>query len=158
MRHCLCHIVFLLFVIGMGVSCRPRGVLSAGKMEQVLVALHKTDGVVYAKDFQYGHDAEVVRLYQAALDELGVTQAQFDSSLVWYTDHPQIFNKMYPKVVAQLEAELETIRQSTEDVAPAKSASCTRLSIDDLLSAYRYGLHHDLYSPPEPIPYYPFKQ
>lgn len=156
MRHCPCHIIFLFFVVVMGVSCRPNGVLSSGKMEQALLALHRTDGVVYAKNFQYGHDAEVVRLYQATLDELGITQAQFDSSLVWYTDHPQIFNKMYPKIVAQLEAELEVCRQLPDDLVSVKSTSRTLREIDDILSIYRYGLHHDLYLPPEPIPYYPF--
>ena len=36
-----------------------------------------------------------------------MTQSQFDSSLVWFTDNPQIFNKIYPKVVSRLQADMD---------------------------------------------------
>ena len=41
------------------------------------------------------------------LEKHGTTQAEFDSSLVWYTAHPQLFDKIYPKVIARLSAEEE---------------------------------------------------
>ena len=37
----------------------------------------------------------------------GVTQAQFDSCLAWYTAHPQLFDKIYPKVLKELDKERE---------------------------------------------------
>ena len=39
------------------------------------------------------------------LEKHGITQSQFDSSLVWYTAHPVFFDKIYPKVQAELKAE-----------------------------------------------------
>ena len=41
------------------------------------------------------------------LERHSVTQAEFDSSLVWYTAHPQLFDKIYPKVMADLQKEEE---------------------------------------------------
>ena len=52
-----------------------------------------------------------VSYYDAVLAEHGVTRAQFDSSLVWYTAHPQFFNKIYPKALKDLEAEEEAFNE-----------------------------------------------
>ena len=51
----------------------------------------------------------------------GVTQAQFDSSLVWYTDHPLLFNRVYPKVLDQLKAEQELYEQRTAEVVDLRA-------------------------------------
>ena len=72
-------------------------------MERVLYDLHHADGVLQAAGMNYAHDTELALYYQAVLDKHGITQAEFDSSLVWYTDNPQIFDKIYPRIVARLE-------------------------------------------------------
>jgi hypothetical protein len=56
----------------------------------------------------------VARYYKNVLDKHGITQAEFDSSLVWFTDNPQIFNKIYPKVIERLEADVEVEKQKRE--------------------------------------------
>lgn len=72
-------------------------------MEKVLYDLHRADGILQTAGMNHAHDTELALYYQAVLDRHGITQAQFDSSLVWYTDNPQIFNKIYPRVVTRLE-------------------------------------------------------
>ena len=86
-------------------GCRPRGVLSSREMRSVLHDLHRADAILQVAGYNYGHDEALAKYYQQVLEKHGLTQAQFDSSLVWYTDHPQRFDKIYPKVVADLEAE-----------------------------------------------------
>ena len=98
-------ICVLLCVVLMG--CRPHEVLSNKEMRAVLYDLHRMDGALQTVGYNYGHDEEMAAYYKSVLDRHGVTQAQFDSSLVWFTDNPQIFNKIYPKVVQQLKADLE---------------------------------------------------
>ena len=86
-------------------SCRPKGILHSGEMRDLLVDLHKTDAMIQIKGLKY-NDSEIKDIYYAqVLERHGVTQAQFDSSLVWYTAHPQFFNKIYPKVLKELERE-----------------------------------------------------
>jgi hypothetical protein len=80
-------------------------------MRDLLYDLHRADGAIQVAGYNYSHDEEVAGYYKNVLDKHGVTQAQFDSSLVWFTDNPQIFNKIYPKVVARLDAEYEAERQ-----------------------------------------------
>ena len=72
------------------VGCRPDGVLSNRGMRDLLYDLHRMDGALQTAGYNYGHNEEVAAYYQSVLDKHGVTQAQFDSSLVWFTDNPQI--------------------------------------------------------------------
>ena len=86
-------------------GCRPRYVLSSKQMRAVLHDLHRADAILQVAGYNYGNDEALAKYYQRVLDKHGITQAQFDSSLVWYTDHPQRFDKIYPRVVASLEEE-----------------------------------------------------
>ena len=96
------------------VGCRPRGVLSNREMRNVLYDLHRVDGALQVAGYNYSHDQELAGYYKNVLDKHGITQAQFDSSLVWYTNNPQIFNKIYPKILERLEADFEREKQFRE--------------------------------------------
>ena len=98
---CLISIVLCL------TSCRPKGILHSWEMREVLVDLHKTEALIQIAGIQHGHDEAQNIYYAQVLEKHGITQAQFDSSLVWYTAHPVFFDKIYPKVQAELKAEHE---------------------------------------------------
>ena len=101
------HIFILGLAIGILVlgSCRPRGVLSSSAMRSVLVDLHKADAMMQIAGLGL-QDREAKSIYYAqVLSKHGITQAQFDSSLVWYTAHPHLFDKIYPKVMTDLKEE-----------------------------------------------------
>ena len=114
MRGLRLKIVCVLLACVAMMGCRPRGVLSNREMRDVLYDLHKVDGALQVAGYSYGHSQEVAGYYKNVLDEHGITQAQFDSSLVWYTDNPQIFNKIYPKVIERLEEDYEREKQLRE--------------------------------------------
>ena len=95
-------------------GCRPRSVLSNREMRDVLYDMHRADAAIQVAGYNYAHDIEVAGYYKNVLDKYGITQAQFDSSLVWYTNNPQIFNKIYPKVLERLEADFECEKQLRE--------------------------------------------
>ena len=106
--------LFILCVLLAVVGCRPRGVLSNREMRNVLYDLHLADGALQVAGYHYGHDQELAAYYKNVLAKHGITQEQFDSSLVWYTDNPQIFNKIYPKVLEHLEADYDREKQIRE--------------------------------------------
>ena len=114
-------VVVCVLLVQMG--CRPRGVLSNNEMREVLYDLHRADGAIQLAGYNYSHDQEVAGYYKNVLDKHGITQAEFDSSLVWFTDNPQIFNKIYPKVIARLEADLEVEKQIREAAREKQSAT-----------------------------------
>jgi len=95
----LCSVLLVLW------GCRPKGVLSSNAMKEVLEDLHKTEAMLQTAGLRPS-DQEIKSIYFAqVLEQHGITQAEFDSSLVWYTAHPQLFDKIYPKVIADLQAE-----------------------------------------------------
>lgn len=109
-------LVILLSLFLAACTSRPREVLSRKQMIAVLVDLHRTEGILQATNRIYDREGEASSYYQATLAKHHVTQAQFDSSLVWYTDHPKRFNKIYPKVMQQLQDELDAYNALHPDV------------------------------------------
>lgn len=154
MKHCAQHIFVVCIAISlMGIAgCRPRGVLSTREMRNVLYDLHRADGAIQVAGYNYSHDTELAAYYKSVLDKHGITQAQFDTSLVWYTDNPQIFNKIYPAVIERLESDLaqqEAIRQeltlNANDNAPADKAKQEAVgtkTIQQLLQENLHNLHN----------------
>ena len=99
------QIIWFFCVLMLLSACRPKGILTSRQMRSVLYDLHRAEAVLQVAGYNFGHDEALAKYYQSVLDEHGVSQAQFDSSLVWYTDHPQIFNKIYPKILTRCEQE-----------------------------------------------------
>ena len=97
-------IVLLVAVCFIG--CRPRGILSSRQMRDIMYDLHRVDGMMEVMQLGTGYDETLARYYQSVMDRHGVTQAQFDSSLVWYTDNPALFDKIYPKVMDRLDQDV----------------------------------------------------
>ena len=87
-------------------GCRPKGILHSWEMRELLIDLHKTEAALQQAGYKFS-DPERIGYYAVVLEKHGTTQAEFDSSLVWYTAHPQLFDKIYPKVIARLSAEEE---------------------------------------------------
>ena len=145
-RFCIGLFVLLCVVVG----CRPRGILSNREMREVLYDLHRADGAIQVAGYNYSHDQEVIGYYKNVLDKHGITQAKFDSSLVWYTDNPQIFNKIYPRVVERLEADYEMekqIREVNRELSLVKKKSKTSpfrqlRDIDEVTKEIRNGLEN----------------
>ena len=103
-------------------SCRPKGILHSWEMRSLLVDLHKTDALLQVRGVLNYNNQEERKLYYAqVLERHGVTQAEFDSSLVWYTAHPALFDKIYPKVLKDLQAEEDAfVALHAEELAPKK--------------------------------------
>ena len=95
------YIVILCCIVG----CRPKGILHSWEMRDIIIDLHKTDALLYTKHIRNGDYEGRTIYYAQVMEKHGITQAQFDSSLVWYTAHPNLFNKIYPKVLAELKEE-----------------------------------------------------
>lgn len=130
---------------GLFVSCtiRPKEVLSRREMTEVLYDLHRMEGCLQAAGYNYGNDAEVALYYQAVLDKHGITQAQFDSSLVWYTDNPKRFVVIYPKVVERLQKERDdyfaSVPSKGQLAGGVLQKAMPKVDLDSLLNVMQTG-------------------
>lgn len=87
-------------------SCngRPKGVLNQRDMAGILTEMYKTDASMSEKNIVYNHYSDKAPYYKYILKKYGITQAQFDSSLVWYTKNPRVFGNIYDNVLVNLTA------------------------------------------------------
>ena len=104
------------------VGCRPDGILSKSEMQALLYDMHRADGVLTEAGYNYGHNDDLDKFYGLILEKHGISKSQLDSSLAWYTAHPQRFEHIYPKVIEQLTHEMEQAQAITmtrhDDIEP----------------------------------------
>lgn len=85
---------------------RPKGILSENKMEKVMVDYHLAQGMAEATE---GDDLEATRYkyIQAVFRKHNITEAVFDSSLVYYFEHSEKFLEIYKNVSLKVQAQAE---------------------------------------------------
>ena len=103
--------------------------MSSRQMRKVLIDIHKTEGAIQAAGVRYDAYEERDMYYAQVLEKHGITQAQFDSSIVWYTAHPQFFNKIYPKVLKEIEAEEEAYVAAHQDELSTQAPAVTDMIV-----------------------------
>lgn len=154
------YIVFLIALAILSTGCRPKGILHSWEMREVIIDLHKTDAMLQLNG-RRAHDNEIKAIYYAqVMEKHGITQAQFDSSLVWYTAHPQFFNKIYPKVLKELEdEEAAFLAAHEEELSTDKPGSTpvieqvfTPWELDSVLWVTRNGPSHSWNEWKRPLP------
>lgn len=134
----------LLAVLVCFAACRPKGILSSRKMRDVLYDLHRTEAILQVSGYNYGHDEEVAKYYQVVLDKNHVTKAEFDSSLVWYTDHPQLFNRIYPKIMQRCQREKEYWEGLAEQTPKGNVPKRDLPAIEDVMQTLQHGFDINL--------------
>lgn len=82
---------------------KPAGILSEKKMENVLVDYHLAQGMAEAA--QGDKDVLRYRYIQAVFRKHHVTEAAFDSSLIYYSSNAEKLVLIYKKVTARVEAQ-----------------------------------------------------
>jgi hypothetical protein len=75
---------------------RPKGVLSKNEMAQVLADYHLTYSI--AQNLPFDKRYQIPLLIKGTLRKHNITEAEFDSSLVWYTRNPRDLNIIYTRV------------------------------------------------------------
>ena len=141
----------LLVCLPLLTSCRGKDVLSSRRMVAVLTDLHRMDGMIQVTGISRERGEDEIAYYDAVLAQHGVTRAQFDSSLVWYTQHPQRFNKLYPRVLDKLEAEHALFvdeSEQTKIILAARKQHFELFTIERVMRSLPYGYPIDDYRLP----------
>lgn len=103
--HILPVCIALMIVTAFFGSCKDESkkmVIPEGKMEDVLYDYHLLDGIVRTSNL----DSATIRSYVAAVfDKHGITQAEFDSSMVYYMRHTEILEGIYKRLYSRIENE-----------------------------------------------------
>lgn len=104
-RKHIIHICF--FVIGAIwiTSCNDKNVLSRDKMVAVLHDIQVAEAIHQVRHQDYRLKEDKDALIDGVLQKHGITLAQLDSSLVWYSDNVEIYNRVNDSIISTLKRE-----------------------------------------------------
>jgi len=127
-------IVQLVFIIGFILllsACdgTPSGVLSQKHMTEVLIDMHKTDAYLAQKGLNYQKFSLKAPYYNYILKKHGISKAEFDSSLVWYTKNPRQFEEVYDNVIIKLTAFQKEIKKGKYHPVDSLNLAKAKVSI-----------------------------
>lgn len=135
-------------------SNRPKNVLSKGNMEDLLYDYHLARSMsdTLSQDQLYKQDYYI----KGVLKKYNISQADFDSSMVWYSRHVEDMSDIYQNIQDRLKADVEKLnRQIAESqLTPTGAASgdsldiwsfarSIRLSDDDLHNKLSFSITPD---------------
>ena len=99
--------LFLLIILVAAIASCDSGkvrILSKGKMEKVLYDYHLAQGMMNMNDPESG------RLIYAVFEKHGITEEEFDSSLVYYNIHQEDMSDIYTHLRERYEEEEKNLR------------------------------------------------
>ncbi len=111
------HIALALLALSMmTISCdkTPDYVIKSDDMVDLLVDIHKGESVIELNRSRYPGDSMRKVMKQSILLRHGVTQEQFDTSLVWYGHNIEKYIEVYDKVIEELEGEIKLADVSSD--------------------------------------------
>ena len=126
-RNKLCLAVLLC--LACACTNRPKDVLDMRDMTDVLVDIHTLDGVFASTSYNRFKPEERDAYYEAILVKHHITQAQFDSSLLWYSRDPKKFEKVYTRVIDQLTAEEAAVKAGKYHELLPKASTITHMDL-----------------------------
>lgn len=96
----------------------PDGILSEKKMQAVQVDMQLAEAMINLDGKAFPDNAHKEALYQSVFRKYGITQAEYDSSLVWYGRHLDIYMKVYDRVLADLNRRQQALGDVQASAAP----------------------------------------
>lgn len=101
LKHRFIFLITIILIFLSACSNRPKGVMSKSEMRTFLTDLHLLEGTLTTR-YEL-NDREKAYYYQVLFEKHHVTKAEFDSSIVYYTKNPKVFERIYSKVNKNLD-------------------------------------------------------
>ncbi len=98
--------LLLLHCCGPGETEIPPGVLQKEQMIDLLVEMHKADAAKQQDHSMYPDSTGLDTVnYELVFAAKKIKRAEFDSSMKFYSSHPDLFDKVYDEVITRLNLE-----------------------------------------------------
>lgn len=102
----------------------PRGIIGKGKMEKLLTDLYVADAMVNSNPEKYPTDSDRVAVRRSVLEKYGVTQHDYDTSIIWYAQNVDEYERVMQSVVKRLNA-MQKRNQADLQSAPPEPVAGT---------------------------------
>lgn len=100
----------------------PRGVIGERRMADLLVDLDKAESYICQYPDKFPDDSAKQALKQSIFARHGVTQADYDSSMVWYAHNIDVYTDVCDKALEKLNSDLSSLKKQAEKGGLASTA------------------------------------
>ncbi|MFV0418454.1 MAG: DUF4296 domain-containing protein [Dysgonomonas sp.] len=108
MQRSVIYIIIIIVIATVSCSRRPGYVIPEQKMMDVLYDIQLSQAI-YRSNTQFGSNESKDALVEGVLKKYKITQAELDSSLVWYSDNIQYYMIITDSVAARLKLNNERL-------------------------------------------------
>lgn len=108
------HIILLSSVVFLAGACRPgvpSGMIQPSELEDLLYDYHLAQAM--AEQHRDSMDYLRYEYVRAVFDKYGVTEAEFDSTMVWYSAHSVYLNDIYKRLKERFENDAALVGEAT---------------------------------------------
>lgn len=120
---CLVAVMALLFSVSSCKPSLPSGVLSKGKMTDILYDYHLALAMAHMDD--NGDKGQSLAYREAVLRKHDVTSAEFDSSIVYYMRHTELLEDVYKDLTDRYNNEITAMGGSAKEGGEFANLSAT---------------------------------
>lgn len=120
MRNKLHKYGFVLLLGSLLVACSktPEGVLSEKQMQAVQVDMQLAEAFIGMNNKDFPDNAHKEALYKSVFRKHGITEALYDSSLVWYGQNLDIYMAVYDRILADLDKQQKALGDVQATASP----------------------------------------
>ncbi|MDR1499776.1 MAG: DUF4296 domain-containing protein [Tannerellaceae bacterium] len=99
-------VIFLTAAAVLSCSKVPRGVLPEKKMKEVWIDMQLAESIINTDHKTYPDSAHRIALFKSVFRKHNVTQALYDSSLVWYGENLDMLMTVYDLALSDIDKEI----------------------------------------------------
>lgn len=124
---------------------RRKAVLDRKQFTALLIDMHATDGLLsISRGFTPDREKKNYTYYNGVFEKYGITKADFDSCMYFYTSRPELFSEIYGVVIDSLSRRVTAEERIMQKLKANDSVNYYRgpdtLVIDTFPFSYRYVL------------------
>ncbi|MDR1675652.1 MAG: DUF4296 domain-containing protein [Tannerella sp.] len=110
-------------------SRTPDGIIPEKKMQRVMVDIQLAEAMIHMEPNTYPTYAERRALYRTVFRKHQLTEAEYDSSMIWYGKHLDRYMRIYNLALADLKVQMDAIGDVKPDIVPTSNADSLDLWI-----------------------------
>lgn len=105
--------ILISFVLMLAACSKtPEHVISEDNMAALMADMYKAEAMMDDEANSYYNDSVKMVLRQSVMLKHGITQEQFDTSLIWYAHNLEVYDKVYEDVIERLDDEYRELAKN----------------------------------------------
>jgi len=121
------RLLYTVLFISLFFSCdrTPNGVLSQSKMKDVMIDMQIAEEMITMDSKTYRLVEEKEALYRAVLQKHHISQAEYDSSIVWYGKNLNLYMQTYNMAIKELDRRIAVMDNREPETDPPLDSDST---------------------------------